>query len=113
MKPGMSPCRTRTSLVAGLTSRIWPWSWYCFVGAARLHAVRISIASRKRRIPYTLNVRKWRVQKDPPSRTEERPDYLYWRPGPFGPGLEEPRMIWVGTSGYNYPEWKGNFYPEK
>jgi uncharacterized protein YecE (DUF72 family) len=21
--------------------------------------------------------------------------------------------IWVGTSGYNYPEWKGNFYPEK
>jgi uncharacterized protein YecE (DUF72 family) len=22
-------------------------------------------------------------------------------------------MIWVGTSGYNYPEWKGRFYPEK
>jgi uncharacterized protein YecE (DUF72 family) len=21
--------------------------------------------------------------------------------------------IYVGTSGYNYPEWKGNFYPEK
>ena len=21
--------------------------------------------------------------------------------------------LWVGTSGYNYPEWKGNFYPEK
>src|SRR5256885_6562305 len=20
---------------------------------------------------------------------------------------------WVGTSGYNYPEWKGNFYPDK
>jgi uncharacterized protein YecE (DUF72 family) len=20
--------------------------------------------------------------------------------------------IWVGTSGYNYPEWKGSFYPE-
>ena len=20
--------------------------------------------------------------------------------------------IWVGTSGYNYPEWKGNFYPD-
>jgi uncharacterized protein YecE (DUF72 family) len=20
-------------------------------------------------------------------------------------------MIWVGTSGYNYPEWKGGFYP--
>ena len=20
-------------------------------------------------------------------------------------------MIWTGTSGYNYPEWKGNFYP--
>jgi uncharacterized protein YecE (DUF72 family) len=22
-------------------------------------------------------------------------------------------MIGVGTSGYNYPEWKGSFYPEK
>ncbi len=22
-------------------------------------------------------------------------------------------MIWVGTSGYNYPEWKGSFYPAK
>ena len=22
-------------------------------------------------------------------------------------------MIWVGTSGYNYPEWRGTFYPEK
>jgi uncharacterized protein YecE (DUF72 family) len=21
--------------------------------------------------------------------------------------------FWIGTSGYNYPEWKGNFYPEK
>ena len=21
--------------------------------------------------------------------------------------------IWVGTSGWNYPEWKGSFYPEK
>ncbi|MDE2263596.1 MAG: DUF72 domain-containing protein [Gammaproteobacteria bacterium] len=21
--------------------------------------------------------------------------------------------IWVGTSGYNYPEWRGSFYPEK
>ncbi|MGH8178461.1 MAG: DUF72 domain-containing protein [Steroidobacter sp.] len=21
--------------------------------------------------------------------------------------------IWVGTSGYNYPEWKGSFYPQK
>ena len=21
-------------------------------------------------------------------------------------------QIWVGTSGYNYPEWKGRFYPE-
>lgn len=20
-------------------------------------------------------------------------------------------MLWVGTSGYNYPEWRGNFYP--
>ena len=20
-------------------------------------------------------------------------------------------MIWIGTSGYNYPEWKGGFYP--
>ena len=22
-------------------------------------------------------------------------------------------MIFVGTSGYNYPEWRGTFYPEK
>ena len=22
-------------------------------------------------------------------------------------------MIWVGTSGYNYPEWRGTFYPDK
>ena len=21
--------------------------------------------------------------------------------------------VWIGTSGYSYPEWKGNFYPEK
>jgi uncharacterized protein YecE (DUF72 family) len=21
--------------------------------------------------------------------------------------------VWVGTSGYNYPEWKGSFYPDK
>ena len=21
--------------------------------------------------------------------------------------------VFVGTSGYNYPEWRGNFYPEK
>ena len=21
--------------------------------------------------------------------------------------------IWVGTSGYNYPEWKGSFYPQE
>src|SRR6201988_3804474 len=27
------------------------------------------------------------------------------------PTHEESRMIWVGTSGYNYPEWKGSFYP--
>jgi uncharacterized protein YecE (DUF72 family) len=22
-------------------------------------------------------------------------------------------MIWIGTSGYNYPEWKGSFYPAR
>ena len=22
-------------------------------------------------------------------------------------------MLYIGTSGYNYPEWKGSFYPEK
>jgi len=22
-------------------------------------------------------------------------------------------QIWIGTSGYNYPEWRGTFYPEK
>ena len=25
--------------------------------------------------------------------------------------LQSIGMIWVGTSGYNYPEWKGSFYP--
>jgi uncharacterized protein YecE (DUF72 family) len=27
------------------------------------------------------------------------------------PGARQPLHIWVGTSGYNYPEWKGSFYP--
>jgi uncharacterized protein YecE (DUF72 family) len=25
---------------------------------------------------------------------------------------ERAMTIWIGTSGYNYPEWKGSFYPE-
>ncbi|HEY7498246.1 MAG TPA: DUF72 domain-containing protein, partial [Vicinamibacterales bacterium] len=25
----------------------------------------------------------------------------------------EPPRVFVGTSGYNYPEWRGTFYPEK
>jgi uncharacterized protein YecE (DUF72 family) len=29
------------------------------------------------------------------------------------PDAIEPAMIWIGTSGYQYPEWKGKFYPEK
>ena len=24
-----------------------------------------------------------------------------------------PARVLVGTSGYNYPEWRGSFYPEK
>ncbi len=24
-----------------------------------------------------------------------------------------PQQVWVGTSGYNYPEWRGTFYPDK
>lgn len=28
------------------------------------------------------------------------------------PRLPRPH-IWIGTSGYNYPEWKGTFYPER
>ena len=40
------------------------------------------------------------------------------QPAPIGPSVPEPpayplAMIWVGTSGYNYPEWRGSFYPEK
>lgn len=32
----------------------------------------------------------------------------------FFPGrLTLREMIWIGTSGFQYPEWKGNFYPEK
>ena len=32
-------------------------------------------------------------------------------PGPRS-ATSGPRF-WIGTSGYNYPEWKGSFYPEK
>src|SRR4026207_2365290 len=28
-------------------------------------------------------------------------------------GNRKPAMIYVGTSGYSYKEWKGSFYPEK
>ncbi|PZC46316.1 MAG: Uncharacterized conserved protein YecE, DUF72 family [Chloroflexi bacterium] len=28
----------------------------------------------------------------------------------YGQGGE--RLIHIGTSGYNYPEWRGSFYPE-
>ena len=31
------------------------------------------------------------------------------------PMTNDPRPttnVWVGTSGYNYPEWKGSFYPK-
>jgi uncharacterized protein YecE (DUF72 family) len=38
------------------------------------------------------------------------------RPAPHDQRLttndRRPTAIWVGTSGYNYPEWKGSFYPE-
>src|SRR5690242_11624762 len=28
-------------------------------------------------------------------------------------GRKRMTTVWVGTSGYNYPEWRGSFYPEK
>ena len=28
-------------------------------------------------------------------------------------GVPAPDRVFVGTSGYNYPEWRGSFYPEK
>jgi len=28
-------------------------------------------------------------------------------------GRKRMTNVWVGTSGYNYPEWRGSFYPEK
>lgn len=31
---------------------------------------------------------------------------------PRGSPTDAPR-VWIGTSGYNYAEWKGNFYPER
>jgi len=49
MNPGMSPCLTSTSLVSGLTSRIWPWSWYSFVGAVRLQPVATIAATQTHR----------------------------------------------------------------
>ena len=27
--------------------------------------------------------------------------------------MPAPQRVFVGTSGYNYPEWRGSFYPEK
>src|SRR5262249_57145018 len=34
--------------------------------------------------------------------------------GPHGHITEERTMnVYVGTSGYSYPEWKGSFYPAK
>ncbi|MCA1606196.1 MAG: DUF72 domain-containing protein, partial [Acidobacteria bacterium] len=30
-----------------------------------------------------------------------------------GAGTEMSVRVLVGTSGYSYPEWKGNFYPKK
>jgi uncharacterized protein YecE (DUF72 family) len=30
-----------------------------------------------------------------------------------GSNAIESGMIWIGTSGFQYPEWKGKFYPEK
>src|SRR6187401_3620883 len=38
------------------------------------------------------------------------PDLQYVVPG-FGRTRKVFDMIWIGTSGYNYPEWKGSFYP--
>jgi uncharacterized protein YecE (DUF72 family) len=38
------------------------------------------------------------------------------KPGTTGSGppfLSSSLMVWIGTSGYNYPEWKGSFYPDK
>jgi uncharacterized protein YecE (DUF72 family) len=32
-------------------------------------------------------------------------------PDSFARPASAVRMIWIGTSGYNYPEWKGSFYP--
>jgi uncharacterized protein YecE (DUF72 family) len=32
-------------------------------------------------------------------------------PAQFRTSHSEFEMIWIGTSGYNYPEWKGTFYP--
>jgi uncharacterized protein YecE (DUF72 family) len=34
-------------------------------------------------------------------------------PAPSASAMLRRMSIWIGTSGYNYPEWKGSFYPEK
>src|SRR6476619_1540675 len=36
---------------------------------------------------------------------------FHWGLTPGSDPLAKIDMIWVGTSGYNYPEWKGSFYP--
>src|SRR5204862_1482309 len=47
--------------------------------------------------------------RDPASRSIPSPHPERSRLAPGGHGM----AIWVGTSGYNYPEWRGSFYPEK
>jgi uncharacterized protein YecE (DUF72 family) len=34
-------------------------------------------------------------------------------PAVSSPDTITPMRYWIGTSGYNYPEWRGSFYPEK
>src|SRR5262249_47292492 len=49
------------------------------------------------------------ASRSPPSDTSDRTTAWGRAAAEASPGMQ----LWVGTSGYNYHEWRGSFYPEK
>src|SRR3954451_12510474 len=86
MKPLISSCRITASFRSGWTDSTCPCSvqWRPSVELPLPQAAVRSATARQKAVPMRI------------------PSSLQLVP-----------MIWVGTSGYNYPEWKGSFYPEK
>ena len=82
MKPLIS-LFDRCLLRSGVTASTWPCREYVCAAGGELHADTASTA----RIHKAICVR-------------------------IAISLQSFAMVWVGTSGYNYPEWKGTFYPK-